>query len=178
MLKESYSLRQIYRTQARSSSPIGKQVIGLELVAGDRVGRWDVIHPAQGEDFPRSTDDALVLRGKFHGMTVLLLSDLGHDGRQALMRKDVDFQADVLALSVPDRSLPLDLGFLNAVTPKVIVVQDCRFPVTERASAPWLASLRESGAIVLSVRELGGIRLTVEPVGWRLENAEGVLFSQ
>ena len=178
VLKESYSLRQIYRTQARSSSPIGKQVIGLELVAGDRVGRWDVIHPAQGEDFPRSTDDALVLRGKFHGMTVLLLSDLGHDGRQALMRKDVDFQADVLALSVPDRSLPLDLGFLNAVNPKVIVVQDCRFPVTERASAPWLASLRESGAIVLSVRELGGIRLTVEPVGWRLENAGGVLFSQ
>ena len=178
VLKESYSLREIYRTQARSSSPVGKQVRGLLLRAGDRVGNWDVIHPAQGEDFPRSTDDALVLRGEFHGVTVLLLSDLGYDGRQALMRRNAGLQAEVLALSIPDRSGLLDLGFLNVVKPKVIVVQDCLFPVTERASASWLARLRESGAIVLSVRELGGIRLTIEPAGWRLENAEGVLFSQ
>ena len=178
MLKEACLLRQVYRAQSRSSSPVGKQVTGLELVAGDRVGRWDVIHPAQGEDFPRSTDDALVLRGKFHEVTVLLLSDLGHDGRQALTRKDVNLQADVLALSVPDRSLPVDLGFLRQVAPKVIVVQDSQFPVTERASTQWLARLRESNATVLSVKNLGGIRLTIEPDGWRLENAEGGLFSQ
>ena len=119
-----------------------------------------------------------MLRGKFHGMTVLLLSDLGHDGRQALMRKDMDLQADVLALSVPDRSLPVDLGFLRQVAPKVIVVQDSQFPVTERASTQWLARLRESNATVLSVKDLGGIRLTIEPDGWRLENAGGGLFSQ
>ena len=44
------------------------------------------------------------------------------------MRKDMDLQADVLALSVPDRSLPVDLGFLRQVAPKVIVVQDSQFP--------------------------------------------------
>ena len=47
MLKEACLLRQVYRGQSRSSSPVGKQVTGLELVAGDRVGRGDVIHPAQ-----------------------------------------------------------------------------------------------------------------------------------
>ena len=155
---------------------LGNRSGGLLLRAGDQVGNWDVIHPAQGEDFPRSTDDALVLRGEFHGVTVLLLSDLGYDGRQALMRRNAGLQAEVLALSIPDRSGLLDLGFLNVVKPKVIVVQDCLFPVTERASASWLARSRETGAIVLSVRELGGIRLTIEPAGWRLENAEGVLF--
>ena len=84
----------------------------------------------------------------------------------------------MLALSLPDRSLPVDLGFLRQVAPKVIVVQDSQFPVTERASTQWLARLRESNATVLSVKNLGGIRLTIEPDGWRLENAEGGLFSQ
>ena len=59
-----------------------------------------------------------------------------------------------------------------------IVVHDCNFPVTERASADWLEQLQSSGAQVFSVRKLGGIRLTVKPGDWRLEDSQGILFSR
>ena len=72
----------------------------------------------------------------------------------------------------------MDPAFLRMVRPKVMVVQDCEFPVNERAPKQWLKRLRETGVPVFSVRETGGIRLTIRSTGWRLENAEGVLFSQ
>ena len=146
------------------------------IVAGDHVGAWRVLHPAQEDDFLRGTDDAVVLRGKFHSVRVLLLSDLGRDGRQALAARDEDLRADVLLVSVPDRSPPMDMGFLQIVQPKVIVVQDAEFPITEQAAAYWLARLRASGAEVISLRQSGGVRLRIWPGGWQLENSGGILF--
>jgi len=146
--------------------------------AGDRIGAWRVLHPAREDDFLRGTDDALVLHGRFHGVRVLLLSDLGRDGRQALAARGDDLRAEVLVVSVPDRSPPVDLGFLKLVQPQVIVVQDAEFPITERASAEWLGRLRSSGAKVISLRQSGGVRLSIRPHGWRLENSLGDLFNQ
>lgn len=185
LLEQQSSLR-LSAGSARSTSKVQKELdqqllhaeFGRVISSGARVGRWNVLHPRLGEDFPRSSDDAVVLRGELHHVRVLLLGDLGHDGRQALLRCEKELKADVLVLSKPARSLPVDLGFLRHVAPKVIVVQDCEFPVTQRASAEWMARLRASGAAVFSVRQCGGIRLSIRPIGWRLENAEGVLFSQ
>ncbi|MDP6903103.1 MAG: hypothetical protein QF406_01520 [Verrucomicrobiota bacterium] len=141
-------------------------------------GPWKVLHPALGEDFSRSSDDALVLAGEFHGVRVILMSDLGRDGRQTLIKRNADLRADVLVVSVPDRSSTLGLGILRLIQPKAILVHDCNFPVTERASADWLEQLQSSGAQVFSVRKLGGIRLTVKPGDWRLEDSQGILFSR
>jgi competence protein ComEC len=183
-LLRSQPIQTVCLSHAHSSSPIHKTVqIALRdfngtrrIVAGDHVGAWRVLHPAQEDDFLRGTDDAVVLRGKFHGVRVLLLSDLGRDGRQALAARDEDLRADVLLVSVPDRSPPMDMGFLQIVQPKVIVVQDAEFPITEQASADWLARLRASGAEVISLRQSGGVRLSIWPGGWQLENSGGILF--
>ena len=49
--------------------------------------------------------------------------------------------------------------------------------MTERAPKQWLKSLRNTGVPVFSVRETGGMRLTIRSTDWRLENADGALFS-
>jgi len=185
-LLNSQPIKTVHLSHTHSSSPIHKKVLAAvndfngtrRVSAGDRIGAWRVLHPAREDDFLRGTDDALVLHGRFHGVRVLLLSDLGRDGRQALAARGDDLRAEVLVVSVPDRSPPVDLGFLKLVQPQVIVVQDAEFPITERASAEWLGRLRSSGAKVISLRQSGGVRLSIRPHGWRLENSLGDLFNQ
>ena len=183
-LAKMYQLKKVYISQAKSTSPVYRDIAGLaskvsiqEVVAGEKIGPWKVLHPANGEDFSRSSDDVLVLKGEFASVRILLLSDLGNNGRQALVRREAELESDILVLSIPDRSLPVDPAFLRLILPKVIVVQDCEFPVTERAPKQWLKSLRETGVPVFSVRETGGLRLTIRSTDWRLENADGALFS-
>ena len=185
-LLEEQPVTQVCLSHARSTSKVHKMVLETLgssnrkriVSAGDKIGYWEVLHPALGEDYSRSSDDALVLVGEFHGVRILLMSDLGGEGRQALIKRDIDLRADVLVVSVPDRSSVLGLGMLRLVQPKVVLVHDCDFPVTERAPTDWLKEIRSSGAQVFSVRKLGGIRLTVKPDDWRLEDSQGILFSR
>ena len=185
-LLEQYSLSWVQACSARSTSRNQKELDALLagmkssrfIYGGDMVGNWQVLHPQVGEDFRRSADDALVLRGEFHRVRVLLLGDLGHDGRQSMARQVNDLQADILVLSKPDRSLPVGVSFLKLVKPKVIVVQDCDFPVTKRASRDWLYELGREGAVVMSLRQFGGVRLNITPNGWRMEGSGGLLYSQ
>ena len=135
------------------------------------------MHPAKGDDFSSSTDDALVLIGEFHGVRILLISDLGPRGQQALLSRGDDLKADVVVTSIPDRGQALGPGLLRAIAPRVIVVHDSQFPVTERAPKTLLTRLRESGAVVISIREKGGTRLSIRLSGWHLENAWGTLWS-
>lgn len=178
-------LERVYLSHARSLSKYQKAVLselaqreGMKRVvsAGDMIGPWTVLHPAKADDFPRSSDDALVLRGEFHGVRVLLLSDLGADGSQALMARDADLRADIAVVSIPSHGEPLNPGALRIIEPKVVIVHDCRFPITKRASADLLKRLRASGTKVFSVREKKGVRLTISANGWQLENSEGVLW--
>lgn len=109
-------------------------------------------------------------------MRILLLSDLGSSGQQALLARDVDLRAEILAVSVPDQSPPaLSPGLLREIQPRVIVLHDSRFPVSERAPKEFLKTLKHSGARVVSVRELGGLRLSIDRAGWWLENDAGVV---
>ena len=116
------------------------------------------------------------LIGEFHGVRILLISDLGPRGQQALLSRGDDLKADVVVTSISDRGQTLGPGLLQAVAPRVIVVQDSQFLVGERAPKTLLARLRESGAVVISVREKGGIRLSIRPNGWHLENTQGTLW--
>lgn len=185
-LLEQQPLNWLKACSARSTSRVQKELDALLdavesnglLSANDWVNGWQVLHPPPGKDFRRSSNDALVLRGEFHGVRVLLLGDLGHDGRQSMARQVNDLQADILVVSKPDRSLPVGVSFLKLVKPKVIVVQDCDFPVTKRASREWLNELGREGAVVMSLRQFGGVRLNITPNGWRVEGFDGLLYSR
>lgn len=177
-------LDRVYLSHAKSSSIYQKTVLaelaqheGLKQVvsAGDTIGPWKVLHPARADDFSRSTDDALVLRGKFHSVRVLLLSDVGPDGCQAMMARDVDLRADIVVAGIPSYGEPLSPGLLRIINPKVIIIHDSKFPIAERAPKELLNRLRASGAQVFSVRDKKGIHLTITPNGWQIEDSIGVL---
>ena len=178
-------LERVYLSHAKSSSPFQKIVLA-ELAkrgklqhtvsAGDTLGPWKVLHPAPADDFSKSTDDALVLRGEFHGVRVLLLSDIGSDGCQAMIASKADLRADIVVAAIPSYGEPLNAGLLRFIQPRVIIIHDSKYPIADRASAKLLKRLRDSGVEVFSVRQEKGIRLTITRGGWRLENSTGVLW--
>ncbi len=182
-LMDAQPIEAVYISHARSNSKFHRAVMAsldespsLKKIvsAGDHIGPWTVLHPAKTDDFLRSTDDALVLHGTFHGVRLLLLSDVGSNGQQALLARDADLRADILVLSVPDESPPaVSRGLLREVAPKMIVLHDARFPVLERAPDPFVKSLEASGAKVISVGRLGGLRLVIDRSGWRVVSVAG-----
>ncbi len=178
-------LERVSLSHAKSSSRFHKTVLaelaqheGLKrtVSAGDSIGRWTVLHPAKGDDFARSTDDAMVLRGEFHGVRVLLLSDVGPDGCQAMLARDADLRADIVVVAIPSYGEPLNTGLLRLIDPKVIIVHDSKYPIAERASAELLKRLGESGVEVFSVRRQKGICLSIARGDWCLKNSNGVLW--
>ncbi len=178
-------LQRVFMSHAKSSSKYHKNILekltnapALHKVvsAGDTIGSWTILHPTKDDDFSSSTDDALVLIGELHGVRILLISDLGPSGQQALLSRKDDLKADVVVTSIPDRGQALGPGLLRAIAPRVIVVQDSQFPVVERASKKLLKRLRNSDAEVISTREGGGIRLSIHPSRWFLENAQGIII--
>ena len=178
-------LERVYLSHAKSSSPFQKIVLA-ELAqrgelqhtvsAGDTLGPWKVLHPASADDFSKSTDDALVLRGEFNGVRVLLLSDIGPDGCQAMIARGSNLRADIVVAAIPSYGEPLNVGLLRFIQPRVIVIHDSKYPIADRASAKLLQRLRDSGVEVFSVRQEKGIRLTITRGDWRLENSTGVLW--
>ena len=75
--------------------------------------RSRVLHPAAGDDFDRADNDALVLPGKLNGVRVLLLSDLGRKGQNALLARTNDLRADVVIAGLTDDGEPLDDALLE-----------------------------------------------------------------
>ncbi len=144
---------------------------------GDHIGAWEVLHPGRGEDQSRNIDNALVLRAKFHGVRVLLMSDLGEIGQELLVRRVDDLRADLLITSVPNFGEPLQPWLLEAIKPRVILVHDSYFPLGERAPAKLRARLARIEAQVYYTTDVGGTRVEIAPGDWRVLNASGILWS-
>ena len=178
-------LQRVFMSHAKSSSKYHKNILEIlantpelqaVVSAGDTIGSWKILHPTKDDDFSSSTNDALVLIGELRGVRVLLISDLGPSGQQALLSREDDLKADVVVTSIPDRGQALGPGLLHEIAPRVIVVQDSQFPIAERASKKLLDRLRNSDAEVISTREAGGVRLSIHPSRWYLENAQGIII--
>ena len=184
-LMAAQPLERVSLSHAKSSSKFQKIVLAElaqrgelknEVSAGDTIGPWTVMHPVKGDDFSKSTDDALVLRGEFHGVRVLLLSDVGSGGCQAMMARGADLRADIVVAAIPSYGEPLNAGLLRLIDPRVIIVHDCQYPIAERAPAELLKRLSVSGAEVFSVQRDKGICLSIARGDWCLKNSTGVLW--
>ena len=75
-----------FTSPARSRSPAYRDALKQlaanparwkTVAATDGVAGWEVLHPAAADKFERADDQALVLRGEWLGVRVLLLSELG-----------------------------------------------------------------------------------------------------
>lgn len=149
---------------------------GLERIVqqGERAGTWEVLHPGQPGHSSQADDNALALRGKFRGTTVLLLSDLSKPGQNELARNNTNLQADIIISGLPVRTEPVANLFLDLVQPKLIIITDALFPARDRAGAALKERLKRKGIPVLYASETGAITLEMRKSGWQIKTSSGL----
>ncbi len=144
---------------------------------GNRFGNWTILHPATDDRFPEADDNALVLRGEFHGVRVLLCSDLGRPGQRALLEGEHDLSADVVVCGIPARGEPLGDALLDAVQPRVIIVSASEVPAQERATKELRERLERRGIPVFYTSDDGAVTVTLRPEGWEARAMSGKVIS-
>jgi competence protein ComEC len=147
------------------------------LDCGDTAGRWRVLHPAAGNNFPRADDNALVLLGDFSSAKILLLSDLGRDGQNVLLSRTNDLRADIVITGLPNEDEPLGDALLEAIQPKVIVIADSEFPATRRARSELKERLAGRNVPVIYTRTAGAVTIVARPNDWELRTMDGQEFA-
>jgi len=143
------------------------------VLRGDRIGTWTVLHPDNTDRFPRADDNALVLAATFHRTRVLLLSDLGRSGQDALLERTSDLRADILVTGLPSVGEPVCEALLDAVQPQVIVVADSEFPASARASSRLRDRLARRRIPVIYTRFSGAATIEFRKRGWKIHTIKG-----
>lgn len=186
LIARELAVRQIVTSPINFRSPFYRKIVRdlarepekwRKVTRGETMGSWRILHPVVEDGFPQADDAALVLVGKFAGTRVLLLSDLGRLGQEALHRREPDLRADIVITGLPEQTEPLGDGFLDAVQPKVIVVADSEFPATRRTSPKTRERLARHGVPVIYTRKSGAVTLTLGKAGWEVRAMDGTRIS-
>lgn len=146
------------------------------VAAGARATGWEVLHPAAGDKFARADDNALVLRGEFHGVRVLLLSELGAAGQRALLARQPDLHADIVVAGMPDQGEPLGDELLAAIRPRFILLADAEFPAGKRMKPALRTRLAQTGVPCARLAETGSLTLSFSRDGVSVSSAEGAVL--
>jgi competence protein ComEC len=179
---DTFAAQEILTSSVRSRSPAFRTVVQQlesqpdrwrKVNRGDVLGSWEVLHPQPTDDFSQGDDNAVVLRGTFQNIRVLLLSDLGLAGQTALMKRQSDLQADIVVAGLPMHGEPLSEALLTAIRPRVVVVTDSEFPATRRANARLRERLERHGAPVIYTRTTGAVTVTLQEGGAQLRMMDG-----
>ncbi len=179
-LIELVSTREVISSTARFRSGKYKRfineldelnVLHRQIAAGQSIGHWTVLHPSEGFDSSIADDAALVLRGTFQNVRILLLSELGAGGQEHLINSNIDLRADIVITGMPERGEPLKPALLERIQPKIIVVNDSELPAHKRAK-PALKERLSNTTPALFARDRGAFQITVKRSGWKIEAGE------
>ncbi|MGA2247985.1 MAG: ComEC/Rec2 family competence protein [Verrucomicrobiota bacterium] len=143
------------------------------LNSGETHGCWQVLFPAITGSVSRAGDAALVLRGNFHGTSILLLSELSRTGQSELLAQTNDLRADLVIAGLPDEGEPLCDALIAASQPRVIVIADSEYPASRRASRLLKERLERTKIPVFYTRTAGAVKIVAGPPGWRLQTMDG-----
>jgi competence protein ComEC len=144
----------------------------------DRLGPWTVLHPEATDRFPQADDNALVLFGQIQGVRVLLLSDLGQPGQDALLERTPALKADIVVTGLPVKNEALSDRFLDVVQPELIIVADSDYPVWERASSKLCERLARRNVSVIYTRSAGAATIEFRKNTWKLRTVGGVMLGK
>jgi competence protein ComEC len=145
--------------------------------SGDQLGPFTAFFP-EGVRLSKADDKPMLLRADINGLRVLLLSDLGHAGQNALLNGDTNnLRADIVVAGVPDDGEPLGDAFLDFVQPRVIVIADSDFPVQRHPSQALRDRLAQRNVPVFYTSEMRSVTITIRPGSWKVEAMDGTRAS-
>jgi len=153
----------------------------VELGLGAGTVSVQVLHPEANDHFAQADDNAVVLAATFWQMRVLMLSDLGRAGQEALLARtpDLKLKADIVVTGIPSASGPgsgseaLGDDLLAATQPRLIVVTDSEYPASARASAKLRERLEQKGITVLYTRSAGAVTIEIGKGRWKVKTMSG-----
>src|SRR5205814_9936121 len=106
----------------------------LTVSRGQSIGPWVILHPDLSDHFSKADENAVVLMGKVKGARVLLLSELGEAGQEALAERNPSLRADIVIAGLPTKGEPVEQSLLQMVRPRLIIITDSELPVQQRAT--------------------------------------------
>ena len=177
-----FGISELWTSPAKFRSPVYRKAVNAferpperhrVLNCGDVAGCWRVLHPSTENNFPRADDNALVLLGNISGAKILLLSDLGRAGQRALLARTPALHADIVVAGLPNDGEPLNNELLAAIQPKVIVIADSTYPVTECAGNVLKNRLAGQNIPVIYTHTAGAVTIRAQPTHWELRTMDG-----
>ena len=136
-----------------------------------------MLHPRGTDRFAQADDNTLVLRGTFEGTRLLLCSDLGMAGQNALIQREADVRADIVVTGLPKEGEPLHDALLDRIQPRLIIVADSDYPASEQAGLRLKGRLVRRGVPVVYTRESGAVTIEFRRGGWKLRSVKGLLIN-
>ena len=182
-LNKLFPVRQAFASPVASRSSRYREALSeLELRSklhkcatnGFRFPPWTILHPNASDHFPSAEDNAVVALGIFDGVRVLLASDLGRAGQNAIFTRHPELRADIIIAGLPTNDEPLATEWLETLRSKFIVVADSESPANRRASTALVRRLQQSGATVVFAREAGAVTFLIRNGTWRVTTARPV----
>lgn len=181
-IEENFSVQKILTSPVVSRSANYREIISelkskperwKTVGAGDQLGAWNVLHPQSSDQFPQADDKAIVLRGNFFGKSILLLSDLGRPGQNALLERANNLAADFVISGLPVQTEPLCNQLIEAIQPDLVIITDTEFPATERAARKLRERLAKQKSRVIYCRESGAVTFVFDERGCTVRTAHG-----
>jgi competence protein ComEC len=186
-IADGFSVNEVCVSPVRFRSPVYRQILSdlsktperLRTISqGAELGQWRILHPDPDDHFAQANDNTMVLVGGFFGTRVLLLSDLGRAGQNALLERTPDLRADIVVTGIPAGSEALSDTLLGAIQPRVIIVADSEFPAGARASQKLRERLAKQNIPVIYTRSSGAVTLELHKSQWELRTMSGIKISQ
>jgi beta-lactamase superfamily II metal-dependent hydrolase len=186
LVSEHFSPRLVYTSRIRFRSPDYVNYLKIlestrtrheHISCGDQIGDWTVLYPPDTATFTRANDNAMVLRGDFGSARLLLLSDLGGLGQNALLERTNDLRADIVVAGLPNEGEPLNELLIDAVHPKVIVIADADFPANKRAGRKLQQRLAAKRIPIIYTRNSEAVTLEISAKNWELSAMDGTRIS-
>ena len=183
---ELFGPKNIYTSPVKSRSPeyikfqtaiLNNPAHRKPVILGDHLGPWTALYPGPEDHFSKGDDNAIVLRGEINGFRLLLLSDLGHEGQNALLALTNDLRADIVVAGIPDKSEPLSETLLNAIQPRAIIIADAKHTAGKRAGSKLRARFAHRSIPVFFTSDTEAVTLTFRPNYWELRGMDGTRIS-
>jgi competence protein ComEC len=181
-IANSFCVKHIYASTVHFRSPAYRNLMNVfdrkpgwvrTINRNDRIGSWTVLHPNSTDHFPQADDSAVVLFGNFGKTRVLLLSDLGRPGQNALLDRNPELKADIVITGLPAQTEPICDALLDQVQPRLIIVSDSEFPVSKRASSKLCERLAHKSVPVLYTHSTGSATIDFRDDKWAVHTMSG-----